>query len=186
MSSLSPHIIQAAKGKDKKAEKELFLKTAPMLYSLCRKYANDDHEAKDYLQEVYIRMYDKIHLYDENKASFSTWFHRVATNRIVEIKRKKKIFFELPTTESIDHQTEENDDLENISREQLLSAINQLPDGYKNVVNLFVFEKLSHKEIADKLDIAESTSRSQFTRSKKLLKKILQESLPKNYERILV
>lgn len=185
MSTIDRHIIEAVKSKDKKSEKQLFVMTAPKVFSICRRYANDDHEAKDYLQEVYIRLFDKIHLFDENKASFSTWFHTLATNRILELKRRKKIFYELPSVETAESEAEEIGYMDTISREQLLAAISQLPEGYRNVTHLFVFEKYSHKEIAQKLNITESTSRSQFTRAKRLLKEILQESIPKNYERRL-
>lgn len=185
MSKIELDIIAAAKRKDKKAEKEIFLQMAKPIYIVCQKYAMDDHEAKDFLQEVFIHMYEKIKLYDESKSSFSTWFQRLATNRIIDLKRKNKKFSQLPVFEKAEEEFEEINYLDSISDEQLKTAISQLPEGYRIVVNLFVFEKFSHKEIAQKLDIQESTSRSQFSRSKKLLKKILQESLPENYERIL-
>ena len=185
MKKLSQHIIQSAISRDKQAEKELFMITAPRMFSLCRRYANDDHEAQDYLQEIYIKMFDKLHLFDINKASFFTWFHTIASNRIIELVRKKKTFCELPSIEQVEQLDDGNDYLDSISEQQLQSAIAQLPEGYRNVINLVVFEKCSHKEIAQKLNIAESTSRSQFARSKKLLKKILKESISNSYERKL-
>jgi len=172
--------IQGAKW----AEKELFYGYAPRMFSICKRYAKDDPQAKDYLQEGFIKIFEKIHLYDSNKGKIVSWMSRVITNIILNDLRKNNILTFLEDDEMIPD-VEIKEELELIDDESIISCIRKLPVGYRNILNLYVFEDLSHKEIAEELGIAESTSRSQYTRAKVLLKRIIVESIPDIYEKRL-
>lgn len=179
-------IIQRIKKKDRKAERELFDLMAKKLFGLCRRYARDDAQAKDYLQEAFLRVFDKIKLFEgADIKMFNAWFYRVSVNAILSIKRKEKRQLSVQYTERVPDQILDEEELDLLSDEDLINCIRRLPEGYRNVINLFVFEKMSHKEIAQLLGVSESTSRSQYLRAKKLLKKILIERIPNLYEKKL-
>lgn len=178
-------IVILALKKNKAAEQQLFNTMAPRLMALCRRYSDDDHMAKDYFQEAFIKAFENLSKYDSNKGKFESWFFRVSTNVILEDKRKKK---KIRFTE-IDQSAEipfEEDDLDRIRDEDLMAAIRKLPNGYRDILNLYIFEKWPHKDIAAMMGINEATSRSQFARAKKMLKRILIQTIPNIYEKQLV
>lgn len=180
------NIIKKIKLKDAKAEKALFLRFAPKVLTICRRYASQNVEAQDYMQECFILIFAKIHTYSSTKGSFEGWLHRVCTNRILELYRKsnKQVTITFPETMPEPKPTHEN--LAKMPKEAVMKAIQALPDGYRKIFNLYVFEGWSHKEIGEALSIAETTSRSQLTRAKKLLKQQLsKKNKTQSYERKL-
>ena len=132
---------------------------------------NED-DAKDVFQESFIIAFQKIHQY-KFEGSFEGWLKRIFINKLIETlnKKKKESFF----LDIFDPETDfvEEDDLEvsTIPQEKLLEYIQDLPDQYRLVFNLYVFEKMKHKEIAEQLKISEGTSKSNLNRAKKILQK---------------
>lgn len=179
-------IIQAILRGDKASERKLFDAYANKVYGICRRYSVDDHQAKDFLQECFIKLFDKLHKFDAEKGVFDAWMSRVCTNEVLGILRKGKKHKINLVGDDIPEQVLEVEDFDQISNVELVEAIQKLPPGYKDVLNLFVFEKWSHKDIAHMLNINEASSRSQYARAKKLLKKILIQTIPDIYERKLV
>ncbi len=178
-------VIQAKK-RDAAAERELFMLLAPKALTMCRRYSIDDHQAKDYTQDVFIKVLNNLESYDTHKGNFLSWFNTICINTILDDKRRKKRSPILADSKIIDmvEITEEHIDL--VSDDELLKAIQSLPSGYKEVLNLFLFEKYSHKQIAARLDITESTSRSQLARAKQHLKKLILQSTQSRHERKVV
>ena len=180
------HTISRIKQNERGAEKALFVHFAPKVLTICRRYASQDAEAKDYLQECFLLIFSKIDQYDSTKGSFEGWIHRISTNRIIELYRKstKQIKMTYPDTLPEPILSEEN--FQRIPKDQIMEAVQQLPQGYKQVFNLYIFEEWSHKQIAESLNIAETTSRSQLNRAKKILKNKLQKKIVNlGYERKL-
>ncbi len=171
-------IISRIKQKDSKAEKALFLRFAPKVLTICRRYASQNVEAQDYLQECFILIFTKINQFNPDKGSFEGWMHRVCTNRILELMRKSATQVKMSYPEQLPEPQLTKEDLVAIPRNVILNVIQQLPSGYREVFNLYVFEGWSHKQIGEQLNIAETTSRSQLTRAKKLLQHLLSK---KNY-----
>ncbi|MEO1263635.1 MAG: sigma-70 family RNA polymerase sigma factor [Bacteroidota bacterium] len=175
-------VIACKKGK-RSAEKKLFLHFAPKILTLCRRYIPDEHRAQDMLQECFLKVFENIKKYDPEKGDFGGWLFRVCTNVVLKSLRhaKKELpivyLEELPEGEEI---TESGFDL--INEENLLHSIRKLPDGYRTVLNLYVFENWSHREIAQSLNISESASRSQLARAKKMLKIILEKKIGQQHE----
>jgi RNA polymerase sigma-70 factor (ECF subfamily) len=168
------------------SEKALFSRFAPKVLAIARRYATDEPQALDFLQESFVLIFEKIAAFDPSKGAFEGWLYRLSVNTILQIMRKNRrlepwleLPSELPETDFRDT------DLELLKETQLLETIRQLPEGYRQVLNLFVFENWSHREIADALQITESASRSQLTRAKQLLKQKL-EPLLRHYEQGLV
>ena len=174
-------LVEKCKSQSSRAEKELFFRLAPKVLTLCRRYTKDEGLAQDYLQECFLTLFKNIRKYDAAKGPFEPWFYRLCTNRILQSYRKSKREPEIEFRAEVPEQILPEERLEAISEEQLLAAIRQLPDGYRQVLNMAIFDGWSHKEIANKLGITESTSRSQLARAKRLLKQFLQPLTKKNY-----
>lgn len=180
MNDLLPIISQCI-AKDRKAEKVLFLRFAPRVLTISRRYASHKVEAADLMQECFIHLYKNLEKYDPDKGDFEGWLHRLCTNTILTILRPAKRKIVLVYPDRLPEQALTQSEFESIPGEIIVAAIQQLPLGYREVFNLFTFENYSHKEIAQALEIAETTSRSQLTRSKRMLRLILQKKIDQYY-----
>lgn len=178
-------VITLIKAKNQPAEKVLFLRFAPFVLTLCRRYASQKSEADDFMQECFILIFAKIDQFDESKGVFEAWLNRLCTNRILQLLRKSKKEITIVFPEHLPEQELTESEFETIPHEDILAAIQKLPQGYKEVFNLYIFEGWSHKEIGSALKIAETTSRSQLTRAKKMLKHLLQKKTIHSYEKRL-
>ncbi|MBK8192278.1 MAG: sigma-70 family RNA polymerase sigma factor [Lewinellaceae bacterium] len=179
-------IIEGCRQGRPASEKALFQCFAPKVLAIARRYATDEPQALDFLQEAFLVLFKKIELFDPQKGPFEGWLYRLSVNTILQIMRKNRNsepWVELPP--ELPENEIEDPDLELLQQEQLMQAIRQLPEGYRQVLNLFVFEDWSHRDIAAALQITESASRSQLTRAKQLLKQKLQPIL-QQYEQGLV
>jgi len=83
-------IISLTKAKNPQAEKVFFMRFAPLILTLCRRYASQNVEAQDFMQECFIHVFSKINSFDEKKGSIEGWLHRVCTNRVLQLLRKSK------------------------------------------------------------------------------------------------
>lgn len=155
---------------DREAQLKLYQLLSPVLYGLCLKYMRNEHDAKDVFQEAFVIAFQKIGQY-KFEGSFEGWIKRIFINKLLETLKKKKkdvLFLDVFDTDVIE---EEELELAPIEQEKLLEYIQELPDQYRMVFNLFVFEKMKHKEIAKQLEITEGTSKSNLNRAKCILKK---------------
>lgn len=149
---------------------------SPKLYYVCLRYLKNDADAQDVLQETFVTAYRKIDSFT-GQGSFEGWMRRIAVNHCLSKLRIDKKQMESETHNS--HQNiipEEDDYLQKEETEaRLLLALKALPDGYRTILNLAVLEDYSHREIAELLNIKESTSRSQLMRAKAALKLKLEQ-----------
>ncbi len=151
------------------------------LYSICLRYADDEDEAKDILQDAFVKIFKKIDTYNVSKGSFEGWIKSIVRNLCIDVCRKKKFDFKIPV-DQIAEEISENDDefintLNELSFEDLTKCISDLPVGYRMVFNLYVVDEKSHKEIANELNISESTSKTQLMKAKTLLQKKLRDKV---------
>ena len=172
-------LIEKCKNGHAAAEKELFQRYANKVFILCRRYVRQKEEAYDLMQECFISLFNSLDKHDSDRGSFGGWMHRLCTNVVLQKLRKSKRAITLVYPDQF---PEPEDFLifesfDTISTEFLLSSIQDLPDGHREILNLYVFEGLTHTEIANVLGIAPSTSRSQYARAKKILKNILQKKI---------
>ena len=148
-----------------------------MLFGVCMRYASGWHEAEDFLQDGLIQIFKDLYQYKPT-GELGAWMRRVMVNICLQHLRKKKNLFEIVEVESVANSFEADDQLFAKYREEaLVNMIQQLPEGYRAVFNLYVMEEYSHKEIAGQLKISESASRSQLTRAKAMLRKMLEKSV---------
>lgn len=172
-------LIEQCKKQEKSGQRELYKLLSPVLYGICLKYMKDKSEADDVFQEAFITLFQKIHQY-KFKGSFEGWAKRIFVNKALDLLRKKQRFLYVAVEEAQlpEHFGEENKDSKiELSQDKLIEHIQSLPDNYRLVFNLYVFEGLSHKAISEKLDIKEGTSKSLLSRAKAKLRTKINEEL---------
>ncbi len=182
-------IIQGCKKGNSESQELLYRMFADKMWVVCRRYAHDIEQAKDFLQEGFIIVYNKIHQY-KGTGSFEGWMKRIFINiALSEFRKKKLIFFEINELSYYmqKHDEEEDNDESEfpLSSSELLQLIESLPPQYKMVFNLYVMEEFNHKEIAELLNISEGTSKSNLFRAREWLKRKIKEVIiKKNYKEI--
>ena len=171
------NIIQGCRKGNRKAQHALFEKFRTMLFGVCMRYASGFHEAEDWLQEGLIQIFKDLYQYKPTGA-LGAWMRKVMVNVCLQHIRKKKNLFHTIEVDIVAETYEADDQLfAKYRQEALVNMIQQLPEGYRAVFNLYVMEEFSHKEIAEELGISESASRSQLTRAKAMLRKMLEKSV---------
>lgn len=166
-------LIQGCLRNDATAQQELYYKYSPKMLSVCYRYAKSREDAEDMLQEGFIKVFTQIHQF-QNRGALEGWIRRIIVHTCINNLKKNKKF-----SESVDiiHASSISVREENIpsilQAKQVVESIRLLPLGYRTVLNLYAIEGYSHREIAEILDIEESTSRSQYTRAKAMLEDIL-------------
>jgi len=160
-------LIKQCADNDRKAQKEIYQLFAGKLFSICLKYSKNKQEAQDKFQDGFVTIFNKIGQFNF-KGSFEGWLKRVMVNTIL-LKYRKKTVLNIVTEEIPDEVVVDIDD-EEISLDFLLNLIQELPERYRMVFNLYVLDGCSHKEIAKMLKIAEGTSKSNLARARGILK----------------
>jgi len=173
-------LINKCKQKDIKAQSEIYQLYAGKLFALSLKYSKNYQEAQDNLQNGFITIFDKIEQYNF-KGSFEGWLKRIVINTVLQTYREKNVL-NLITEEVTDEVEIEVDD-EQVSLEFLLKLIQELPNRYRLVFNLYVLDEYSHREIANMLSISEGTSKSNLSRARVILRdkiELSKSSIKKN------
>ncbi|MCG8320238.1 MAG: sigma-70 family RNA polymerase sigma factor [Cytophagales bacterium] len=169
-------LIKACIRNDRVAYNHLFNKYAPKMLMICTRYMSDENEAKDVLQNGFIKVFKSIKKF-KFEGSFEGWLKRIMINEALSALRKKKKLITRNSTiyENIDIAEDSVDKTidYDFTQEELLQTLKALPETFRVVFNLYCFEKYSHNEIAAALSIKESTSRSRLRRARNILKKEL-------------
>ncbi len=169
-------IIEQCKKNDRQAQSVLYNYIAPKLLAVCLRYFIDRTEAEDVMQDSVVKIFinmDKFRF----EGSFEGWCKRLTVNTALNrIKVNNRLLFDR-NVQHIEMIEMETSDVTQLSEEEIIECLNQLPNGYRTIVNLFLFEDFTHKEIADKLEITESTSRSQYSRARQQLSVLLKEKI---------
>ncbi len=135
------------------------------------------------MQEALVKVFMNLEKYKQDN-HFEAWCKRVTLNyalNYLKVKNRMKFDRDLKKIESIEFTDEE---VKTVNQQQILNCLDELPDGYRTIVNLFLFDGCSHKEIAEKLGISESTSRSQYSRARQQLSKTLKNKLNNNESKL--
>lgn len=172
-------LINSCKQNDIKAQSQIYQLYAGKLFGLCLKYSKNYQEAQDNLHNGFITIFDKIGQY-EFKGSFEGWLKRIIVNTALQTYRKKNVL-SLVNEEIPDVEVEVEINDEDIKLDFLLKLIQELPERYQMVFNLYVLDGYPHKEIAKMLNISEGTSKSNLSRARVILRnKIEADQLTKN------
>ena len=166
-------ILGGCLNNDPVAQRELYNRYSPKMLSVCYRFAQNREDAEDMLQEGFIRVFTQIHSF-RNSGSFEGWIRRIVVHTCINFLKKHKKFNEsLDLAYVMNLQIKDETVPSIMLARQVVECIRLLPVGYRTVLNLYAIEGYSHKEIADMLEIEESTSRSQYTRAKTMLETIL-------------
>lgn len=173
-------IIAAALQNDAKAQKKIYEFYAPRMLSVCFRYMNNMETAKDMLQDGFVRVICKLHMYN-GTGSFEGWMRRVFTTTCLEFLRKKDALRLSASIEDVMQPMVDTstDVISQISADELMEMMCKLADGYRTIFNLYVVEGYSHAEIAQMLNISEITSRTQFLRARKGLQEMIEKAYGK-------
>ncbi|WP_299363874.1 RNA polymerase sigma factor [Winogradskyella sp.] len=153
---------------DAKAQSQLYKQYASKLFSLCLKYSKNYAEAEDNLHDAFITVFSKIDQY-KSKGSFEGWLKRIAINTSLQRYRENVGVFDIVNEDKIEDVTLDIDD-EALSIDFLLKIIQELPDRYRLVFNLYVLDGYSHVEISELINISTGTSKSNLARARLILK----------------
>lgn len=177
-------IVEACKQGSRAAQYKLYSLYAKSMFNVCYRIVNHHGEAEDVLQEAFIDAFAKIGTFRQ-EASFGMWLKQIVVNKAINSLRKKKI--ELVTIENEGHNLENEVYAESITEpeesncdyriEAINKGIEMLPEGYRVVLSLYLFEGYDHEEISTVLGISVSTSRTQYMRGKQRLNELLKKIL---------
>jgi RNA polymerase sigma factor (sigma-70 family) len=175
-------LIQACAKGDRLAQRELYQKYARSMYVVCLRYTKSAPEAEDVLQESFVKVFRNIGKF-RGESRLVYWIKRIVVNTALNHQRSKLRM--LPVVDVADVSDNLNYDqfLTGYNLEQLLAMVQQLPTGCRLVFNMFAVEGYSHKEIGEMLDISEGTSKSQYSRARKLLQAKIEEDQKSRYEK---
>ena len=161
-------LMRKCQQKSRKAFEELYRKFSPFVYGICLRYAKNRDEAQDILQECFIKVMERIGEF-RFEGSFEGWLQRMVVNESLNYLKVNKNSFSEIDEEDADAEDVAADIVSDMTAKELLDVISRLPDGYRTIFNLYVIEGYQHNEIAEILNITESTSRSQLKKAREQL-----------------
>lgn len=162
---VSKEVILANIRGDRQAHKHLYDACAPYVYTIVKNYIYDREFRKDAMQEVFAHIFHSIHRYDEEKGEFKTWVGRIAVNRCIVLLRKSNLIdYKEDISELAETPYQSFDYLNNLTKDDIENMLSQMPEGYRTVFLLNIIDGYKHDEIAQMLNIAIGTSRSQLNR----------------------
>jgi RNA polymerase sigma-70 factor (ECF subfamily) len=169
-------ILKGCKNDDRKAQEQLYKKYAPVLLGILCRYSRNRQEAEDLLQEGFVKIFRNINQFREEGALLA-WMRKIMINTAIRYYQNT---IEENSTVRLKDSMERNladidTNLMTYSAEDVLKILQKLPEGFRLVFNMHVMEGYKHKDIAKKLGISESTSKSQYARARKFLRKLLRK-----------
>jgi RNA polymerase sigma factor (sigma-70 family) len=177
-----PHrdeLIERCKNGDAAGYKELYQRYAKAMFNTCLRIVNNIAEAEDVLQESFTEAFKNLHGF-EYRTSFGGWLKQICINRSInQLKKRKVTWVDIDATDTYDKADETIVDENEIRLkvDAVKRAIMALPDGYRTVLTLYLLEGYDHEEIAEILNVAQSTTRTQYIRAKQKLLQFLKEDI---------
>ena len=174
-------LIEGCKAGKQSAFRELYSSYASTMLGVCYRYSRNIDDAEDILQEGFIKVFQKINDY-KGTGVFDAWIRRIMVNTAINhykanLKYSNQLAIDDNKLED-SHNEEFNSKVfieETVSKIQIMNIVQNLPDGYRIVFNMYVLDGLTHKEISDELKISENTSKSQLSKSRKMLRRLITE-----------
>jgi RNA polymerase sigma-70 factor (ECF subfamily) len=164
---------------NRKSQKEFYDIFSGKMFYICLRYAKNEMDAEDILQDGFVKLFNNLQKF-RGEGSFDGWVRRIFVNTAIEHLRRKKM--NVVDVEGLENSavSQNGDALDNMYEKDLMIITSTLSNGYRTVFHLYAVEGYSHKEIADKLGITESTSKSQYSRAKAILRDMLENKSNKN------
>lgn len=166
-------ILKGCLNKERAAQKALYEKYSAKMLVICYRYAPNIADAEDMLQESFIKVFSHIHQF-ESKGSLEGWVRKIVVHTSInQLKKNKKFSDCIDVVPMAEYIMQKEKLTANLESKDIIDCIRMLPVGYRTVLNLYAIEGYAHREIAEMLNIEESTSRSQYVRAKQMLEKML-------------
>ena len=165
-------IIKGCLAGNRRDQELLYRRHSAKLYAVCLQYSGNDEEARDILQEGFIKIFENLQNY-KHEGSFEGWIRRIVVNTALEKFRSRHNLFRVDDIDTITEPEAEpdNEDYSGLQAVDLLYIIRELPPKYRMVFNLYAIEGYSHREIGDMLNISEGTSKSNLSRARIILQR---------------
>ncbi len=173
-------LLDACTRQERWAQKILYEEFYRPMMGVCLRYSNHEEDARDILHEGFIKVFKHIGKYEPG-TSLSAWMRRIMVNTAIDYYRKVMRRRTEDIEEAYTVQSDDADAVSRLSEMEILQAVQQLSTVYRTVFNLYVVEGFSHKEIAEILEISESTSRSNLVKARMRLRELIQSGKD-NYE----
>jgi RNA polymerase sigma factor (sigma-70 family) len=162
-------LIRGCRENNRKSQEMLYRRYAKALFNICLIYDSDRDNAKDILQEAFIKIFRSIDSYDRT-CSLKAWMKKIVTNTAIDNYRKNHTEAQFIPIENIVHPISNEESVASVlNTRDIISQVNRLPDGARMIFQLHAIEGYSHREIAGLLNISEGTSKSQISRARQLL-----------------
>lgn len=170
-------LIRSCLDEDRHAQKRLYELYAPKMFGVCLRYARNREEAEDIMQEGFLQVFKSLQNF-KFSGSFEGWIRKIMVYSAIAKYRGKSKLHSVLTIENENIIAYENEDiLSRLGKKELLQMVQDLPPAYRMVFNLYVFEGLKHREIAQQLDISEGTSKSNLHDAKLILQRAVMNSM---------
>lgn len=164
-------IIARCRAGEREAYFQIYKLYSKAMYNVGYRITGNEEDAADVLQDAFISAFKNLDSY-KGTATFGSWLKKIVVNKAITALKRRKMEM-LPEDEEWDVPADEQEHQHNLSVEHVKNAINQLPDGYRAVLSLYLLEGYDHQEIGEILGISESTSKSQLNRAKSKLREFL-------------
>lgn len=162
---LDEEIIRRCMEQDEKAQEAFYRHFSSLMYAVCLRYSNSREDAKDILQDGFVKVFTRLGQYS-GKGSLEGWMKRVFINTALEHYRVNKVYQQQSDVEEAISVATPSMAVANITQKEILAVMEQMPPGYRNILNLYAIEGYTHAEIAEMLGISEGTSKSQLSRAR--------------------
>lgn len=178
---IEKHLVERARAGERTAVRKLYERYVEQLTAVCSRYIPDADDVKDVLQIGFVKIFNSLDKFeDRGEGSLQAWMTRIIVNEALKFlrgtKKSESVSYMADPPDILQEDNPDDDDgFSQVPREVIMKMIRALPEGYRTVFNLYVFENRSHKEIAELLGITENTSASQLHRAKAILAKQIRE-----------
>ena len=170
-------LIQSCVNGDRHSQSDLYDLFAPKMFAVCLRYSKNREEAEEILQEGFVQVFKSLKSF-RYEGSFEGWIRKIMVYSSVKNFRTKTKMHPVISIESVNLEEAGNEDIiARLGKKELLKMVQALPPAYRMVFNLYVFEGMKHREIAEHLGIAEGTSKSNFFDAKIILQRAVTNSL---------
>ncbi len=177
-------LIQGCIKQDRSSQSRLYELFAPKMFMVCQRYAKNREEAEEILQEGFMKVFEFIHQF-KFAGSFEGWMRKIMVNCALQKYRNKTSLRPVISIDTVSIEQPDNEDiLSRLGTKELLDMVQQLPPGYRMVFNLYVFEGMKHREIAECLGISEGTSKSNLSDARAILQRAVTNSLATHKEKL--
>jgi RNA polymerase sigma factor (sigma-70 family) len=173
--SREEELLKGCLKRERTAQQQLFDTYSSKMYGLCYRYVRHAMEAEDILVTAFTKIFEKIDQF-KGEGSFEGWMRRIMVNEALTYLRKSRSMYLETDLEQADREPDFDSISDHLETEDLLKMIQELPAGYRLVFNMYAIDGYSHKEIAGQLGISENTSKSQLSRARVYLQKMLADS----------